>query len=283
MSIKEKDLDEDFIPLVNPPVKEGKNKTYCFAFKDRKLLLLDENGIFGIPDRDQLSDMRTDIIRQQYLGELGDISCFSMEINCPEEKSKKDSFFFAELRNLPDLLEYPLPFIAGKAVHIMEWDRNTQFCGRCGAATSLKKDERAKQCKECGYTVFPKISPAVIVMIEKDSRLLLARSPGFKPGMYSIIAGFVEPGETIEQAVVREIREEVGISVKNIRYFGSQPWPYPDSLMIGFTAEYMDGEIKVDGIEIEEAAWFAADEIPNVPGTDSISGQLISYFISKHS
>ena len=287
MNAYDRDWGQNFFPLVSPPRKEGKNGTYCFAFKERELLLLNENGTFRLPEIDEFSALGINVVRQQYLGEFNEISCYSMEITDFNSSSAggDDStvtYIYSGLRKLDNFLEASLSSIAGKAVHIMEWDKNTIFCGRCGSSTFPKDTERAKQCPECGFTAFPKISPAIIVLIEKGDRVLLARSPHFPQGRYSIIAGFVEPGESIEQAVVREVREEVGISVRNVKYFGSQPWPYPDSLMIGFTAEYLDGDIQVDGIEIEDAGWFLKDEIPNIPGTDSISGQLIAYFIRKH-
>ena len=142
-----------------------------------------------------------------------------------------------------------------------------------------KQDERAKRCPKCQLLSFPRLSPAIIVMVERGrKKILLARSPHFPTKMYSVLAGFVEPGETIEECVAREIKEEVGITVENIRYFASQPWPFPNSLMLGFTAEYAEGEIKVDGVEIAEAAWFSPDAMPAIPGRISISRRLIDYF-----
>jgi NAD+ diphosphatase len=144
-----------------------------------------------------------------------------------------------------------------------------------------KNDEVAKQCPQCGFVSFPRISPAIIVLVEHDGKALLARSPRFKEGLFSTLAGFVEPGETLENAVRREVKEEAGINVKNIRYFGSQPWPFPDSLMIGFTAEYACGEITVDNNEILDARWFSADNMPEIPGKISISRALIDWFLDR--
>ncbi|MDG6243170.1 MAG: NAD(+) diphosphatase [Methanolobus sp.] len=277
----------DFLPLVSPPQKKDSNRTYCFAFKDREMLLINDDTDIRVPSMEEIGQIAFSSVRTQYLGELNDISCYSMELDTRNADSifeePSAGFRFTPLMELTGLIEEPLAMLAGKAVHIMEWDRNSLFCGRCGSATSFKEDERAKQCSDCGFVSFPKISPAIIVLIEKEDKVLLARSAHFRPGLYSIIAGFVEPGESIEQAVVREVREEVGVSIKNLRYFGSQPWPYPDSLMIGFTAEFAEGEIEVDGVEIEDAAWFGMDEIPFVPETTSISGHLIRDFIKRHS
>jgi NAD+ diphosphatase len=164
---------------------------------------------------------------------------------------------------------------------MLEWDRGNRFCGACGAPLAMRSDVRAKECTACGRLVFPRISPAIIVAIERGARLLLARSARFAEELYSVLAGFVEPGETLEEAVYREVKEEVGITVKNIRYFGSQPWPFPDSLMVGFTAEYDAGEIAIDGEEIVAARWFAADQLPSIPGPISIARRLIDAFIEK--
>ncbi|WP_321428470.1 NAD(+) diphosphatase [uncultured Methanolobus sp.] len=301
MSSEETIKAPDFMPLVRPPEKDDSSDSLCFAFKNRELLLIGEEGNYRLPLMKEMEKLALPEIRTQYLGELIETSCYSMELDAlkdsgelvsevPFENSSvtdacdlSEKTCFVGLRELNGILGEKLAALAGKAVHIMEWDKNTVYCGRCGTETSLKEKERAKQCPKCGFTSFPKISPAIIVMIEKEDKLLLARSPHFPQGRYSIIAGFVEPGESIEQAVVREVMEEVGINIKNINYFGSQPWPFPDSLMIGFTAEHAEGDIKVDGVEIEDAGWYTKDEIPNIPGTNSISGQLIGYFIERHS
>jgi NAD+ diphosphatase len=187
------------------------------------------------------------------------------------------------LRQLFGLISDDLLTLAGRAIHLLYWDSTTQFCGRCGHTTLLKTDERAKECPQCGLINYPQLAPAVIILIEKDNEILLARSPRFKPKMYSVIAGFVEPGETLEQTVLREIREEVGIQVHKIQYFGSQHWPFPQSLMIAFTAEYLSGQITIDHREIEDADWFTIENLPPIPNKMSISRWLIDWFIEKHS
>ena len=144
-----------------------------------------------------------------------------------------------------------------------------------------KKDESAKVCSECGNIVYPRISPAVITAVFKGDQILLAHNRSFRNGLYSLIAGFVEPGETLEHCVKREIMEEVGIRVKNVRYAGSQPWSFPDALMIAFTAEYESGEICVDQVEIIDAGWYRMDAMPDIPSTDSIAGRLIRWYIEQ--
>jgi NAD+ diphosphatase len=145
----------------------------------------------------------------------------------------------------------------------------------------MSQAERAKECPQCGLLAFPRLSPAIIVLVQRRHELLLARPYHFPPGLYSVIAGFVEPGETLEEAVVREVREEVNLAIKDIRYFGSQPWPFPHSLMIGFTATHAGGEISIDDAEIEDAGWFKADALPTLPGKISIARKLIDWFLAK--
>jgi NAD+ diphosphatase len=141
-----------------------------------------------------------------------------------------------------------------------------------------KEDERAKVCQSCGNIVYPRIAPATITAVFRDGQILLAHNSNFRNGLYGLIAGYVEPGETLEQCVEREIREEVGIKVKNVRYLSSQPWPFPDSLMMGFTADYESGEITVDQCEITDAGWYKADKLPDIPSVDSIAGRMIRWY-----
>jgi len=181
-----------------------------------------------------------------------------------------------ELRQLWDQVDHPTWIAAGRAVQLVDWARTHRFCGRCGTATEDVAGLRAKRCPSCGLDAFPRLSPAVICLVERgDGTALLARGPQFAAGMYSCLAGFVEPGETLEEAVAREVREEVGIEVTAIEYFGSQPWPFPNSLMIGFTATWLSGDIDVDGTEITDAGWYSAEDLPGVPSSISIARRLI--------
>jgi NAD+ diphosphatase len=169
--------------------------------------------------------------------------------------------------------------VAGRAVQIVEWARTHRFCGRCATPTVLAPGERAMRCPECGLLAFPRLAPAMITLVTRgegaDSEALLARGAQFSLPMYSCLAGFVEPGESLEGAVEREVREEVGIAVKNVRYWGSQPWPFPHSLMLGFRAEYESGDIVCDPIEILDANWYRRGELPQIPPGISIARKLI--------
>ncbi len=171
--------------------------------------------------------------------------------------------------------------LAAFAASAVRYDQNTRFCGCCGTMTRPLSMERGKACPSCGLVVYPRISPAVIVLVTDPAtdRVLLARSPRFPEAMYSIIAGFVQPGETIEDAVRREVHEETAIRVRNIRYAGSEPWPFPDSLMIGFTAEYAGGTVTPDGTEVVSAGWFSRDDLPLLPDRVSISRSLLDLWI----
>lgn len=218
-------------------------------------------------------------VRHQALGTLDRIPCYSAEL--PDDAVPPDGYSFAGLRRLFGLLDDTMLGIAVRAKQIVAWDQTHQFCGRCATPTHLADDERARVCPACGLTNFPRIAPAVIVAVTKGDELLLARAQRFPQGFYSVLAGFVEAGETLEECVRREIREEAGVEVKNIRYFGSQAWPFPHSLMIGFTAEYAGGEITPDPSEIADAGWFRPDRFPQIPEKISIARSLIDWFVES--
>lgn len=172
--------------------------------------------------------------------------------------------------------------IAGRATQLWDWHSDNQFCGRCGGPMRLAPGERAMRCDIDGFLAYPRISPAVIVLVERDDgRVLLGRSGRWDTPMYSTLAGFVEAGETLEETVHREIREEVGVEVCDVRYFGSQPWPFPNSLMLGFTARWASGEIDIDNDEIVDAQWFGPDDLPEIPPKLSIARQLIDDWLGR--
>jgi NAD+ diphosphatase len=173
----------------------------------------------------------------------------------------------------------PLMGLASRAAQVLEWDRAHRFCGACGTPTELVPHERARRCPACRHTAYPRLSPAMMALVwrqhEGRGELLLARSPHYVPGVYSALAGFVEPGESLEECIHREVAEEVGLTVRNLRYYGSQSWPFPHSLMIAYTAEWAGGHIVKQADEIEDAQWFALDALPKVPPRFSIAGHLI--------
>ncbi len=171
--------------------------------------------------------------------------------------------------------------MAGRALQLLEWDETHRWCGRCGRPTVTGDASHVRTCSDCGLAHFPRLAPAVIVSVVDGDRILLARSPGLPKGIYSVLAGFVEPGETLEEAVEREVFEETRIRVGDVQYFGSQPWPFPHSLMVGFTARYASGTLAPDPAELEDAGWYDVDTLPTVSPRISIARALIDAFIAS--
>jgi NAD+ diphosphatase len=214
----------------------------------------------------------------QYLGHRGSGTCYAIEV--PGDLPLPEGLAYSGVRDLAGLIPDEELAIAGLAVQILEYDRTTRFCGRCGTATEPAGTERAKVCPSCHRVMYPRLSPAVIVLVRNHNAVLMVRGKRAAPGRYSLIAGFVEPGETIEHAVHREVREEAGIAIKNIQYRASEPWPFPHSLMLGFVADYDGGEIAPDGVEIESAAWFDRDHLPDLPPKLGITRALIDDWVA---
>jgi NAD+ diphosphatase len=252
-----------------------------FIFRGGKLLTQKESGCFTVPETSDLAGSGFSSSCAQYLGSLDGRNCFTTEST--DEFRPGENFEFRDLRSLFDVMERELLSIAGRANQLLHWDITHRYCGGCGRPTEDKPDERAKICTGCGLINYPRISPAVIVAVIREDRILLARNKQFRLPFFSVLAGFVEPGEKLEDCIEREIREEVGIRVRNIRYFGSQPWPFPNSLMIGFVAEHSEGEIRIDNSEIIEAGWFSRENLPAIPSKISIARQLIDWFIETPS
>lgn len=257
------------------------NNSYFFVFDSSKMLVIDMDGEVRIPKAEDFVNKNIYFNNIRYFGNLDGFECYCR--NKPDGFDLGANMLFKELRELGSIFDKKRFHLSCRGLHLLRWHEDNQYCSRCGSKAQDKEDEIARVCPECGYISYPRISPAIIVAIVNKDKLLLANNSRFKNGMYSIIAGFVEPGETFEECVIREVREEVGIEVRNIRYFGSQPWPFPDSLMIGFTAEYEGGEIREDGIEILHAGWYGVDELPKTPTGASIAGRLIKWFVENHS
>jgi NAD+ diphosphatase len=230
-----------------------------------------------LPDNALLLGMKPE--RTQYLGFLGDVPCYAAEV--PADFPVPEGFRVSGVRELYGTIADEDLALAAYAVRIIDFDRSTRFCGRCGHETRGLRTERAKLCTDCNKIVYPRISPAMIVLVKKEEQVLLASSPRFPPDLHSVLAGFVEAGENLEECVRREVQEEVGISITNIRYFGSEPWPFPDSLMVGFVADYAGGELNPDKDEIRSAGWFDRDNLPLLPSPMSISRALIDAWIRR--
>lgn len=229
-----------------------------YAFVERKLLV----GPDGVPRAAELHAPGA-----LYVGELDGAGCFAAALD-----AVPDGLTQLGLRDA--LAELPDAAVAGRAIQTLEWERDHRYCGRCGSATEPAGSEAARACPGCGATYYPRISPAVIMLVTRGAELLLARRVG--GSFWSCLAGFVEPGETLEEAVAREVLEEVGLEVAAVRYFGSQPWPFPGQLMVGFVAEAAPGELRLDDAELEEARWYGPDdELPPIPPPFTIARRLI--------
>jgi NAD+ diphosphatase len=270
---------ERFVASCNAPRRLDAPALW-FVFQGSQILVSPGDPWVEVPQARALADIGLAPLREQYLGTLGGVPCFTAEV--AETAAAPAGMKWSGLRALFGALDDTVFALAGRAFQIMDWDRSHQFCGRCGTPTKLKDGERSRQCPSCGQLHYPRIAPAIMALIRRGPEFLLARSPHFPPGMYSALAGFSEPGETLEQTLVREVREEVGIEVANIRYFASQPWPFPHSLMIAFHCDHAGGEITPDPAEIEAADWFALDRLPQaLPSPISISRRLIDATLAE--
>lgn len=260
-------VDPTFRPHVDPPADDIDADPLVVSVKGDHVHLGVGEAAAGDP------------ASQVYLGRLGDVDCWAVDVDGDDE---------------PDVVLTPLMalhasvseqewLVAGRAVQLVQWRRTHRFCGRCGAATERAPHDRAMRCRACGLLAFPRLTPAVITLVTRsDGRALLARNASWPVPMFSCLAGFVEPGETLEHAVAREVREEVGVEVGRVHYRGSQPWPFPHSLMIGYRAEYAGGDLEVDGEEIAEADWFDPTDLPQIPPRVSIARHLIDDWLAEH-
>jgi NAD+ diphosphatase len=190
-------------------------------------------------------------------------------------------FEFCDLRSLMGLFDAAQFRLACLAFQIIYWDRTTKFCGECGSETGYSSSERAKTCAKCSVSLYPVITPAIVVAVMNEDKILLAHNKKFADCVYSLIAGFVDHGESLEECVMREVMEETGVAVSDVKYFKSQPWPFPSTLMVGFTASYSGGEIKPDGIEITHAAWFGRGALPLLPRYGSLSRKIIDALMAE--
>lgn len=216
-----------------------------------------------------------------YLGRWQNVPCFAFIYSPELEIPPTSGLVSAGLRSRLGMVADELFSLGGRAQQLAHWHEFHRYCGRCGGATQLELHERVLACSHCGALYYPRIAPCVIGIVMREQTCLLAHNANFREGLYSVIAGFIEPGETAEQALVREIREETGIEVERLEYICSQPWPFPSQLMLGFVAHYKSGEIQVDGVEITDANWFPPHALPQVPPPCTISGKLIDVFLQR--
>ena len=252
----------NFEPAIQPP-ESATPLAWSFAFSQ---------GQFLWPaDSDALTPGPLPAAEHRhYLGRLGGADAWALELQTVPDGWRQESLRSAMMQ-MPAMHSG----LAGRAAQLLDWDRSHRFCGVCGTPTERLEHERARRCPACKHLAYPRISPAMMVLIWRPGEVLLARSPRFAKGTYSALAGFVEAGETIEECVMREAYEEVGVRITGLQYYGSQSWPFPNSLMIAFTARWESGDIVPEPGEIEDAQWFALDALPGIPPRFSISGHLI--------
>jgi len=274
---------------------QGTGSAYWFVFKADRLLVelgppsprpSDDPRVPGraswakLPLRKNNNPLWFEPARTLYLGHLSGTACWAAE--APADAAAPPAGMGWEgLRALFSVLDDAHFALAGRAIQLLDWDRSHHYCGRCGTPTEAKADERARVCPACKLSAYPRLAPAVMALVRRRGEILLGRSPHFPPGMYSALAGFVEPGETLEQCLAREVEEEVGVRVSQVRYFASQPWPFPNSLMIAFVCDWVSGEIRPQAGEIEAANWFKVLQLPRLPSNISIARRLIDAVVEE--
>jgi NAD+ diphosphatase len=259
-----------FVPALELP--DDWSGAITVVVREGKVVLLDEHPDDIAPGAPSL-----------LVGTLDGAACWAVDLDgdgVPDVVGRIDSEL-VPLMGLYGQVEDVRWTLAGRAVQLVEWERTTRFCGRCGTPTEPAPGERARRCPGCGLLAFPRLAPAVITLIERDGEALLARGRAFPVPMYSCVAGFVEPGEDLEDAVHREVREEVGVELADVRYIASQPWPFPHSLMVGFEATWGSGDIVIDETEIVDAQWFRPDDLPMIPPAMSIARTLIDRWLDR--
>ena len=230
---------------------------------------------------DELKWSGLDVNEKHFLGYLNDTPCFVVSVD--QKESTLENSEFLNLRSMLGRMPDNLFEVISRSIQIINWSNSHKYCGSCGEAMKQDTKERSMICDSCNaQPVYPRISPCVITLVHKKEEILLAHNVNFPDNFFSTLAGFIEPGESVENALKREVYEEVGVNVKNIKYFGSQAWPFPSQLMLGYYAEFDSGEIVPDKEEIDIADWFKIDNLPNVPPYNiSISGMLIENYIKN--
>ena len=256
-------------------------RKYWFVFCKGDLLLeKTSDGRYTIPYQEEAPTALKEWTNVHTITPFGDDDVRTYNIDGPV--TDNPCYEMCGLRATYNKLPHELYQIAGKCQEILYWDANTRFCGVCGGPMKMHT-EISKRCTHCGKEIWPLLATAIIVLIHREDKVLLVHARNFRGKFFGLVAGFVETGETLEEAVVREVHEEVGIKIKNIRYFASQPWPYPCGLMVGFTADYVSGDLHLQRSELDDAGWFDRDHLPPVPDKMSIARQLIDSWLEESS
>ena len=262
-----------------PPAQPAPGSAFWLPFAKGELLTpTANNGTLSLYRGTQSSLDALGLNAPLYLGTLGGVPCLAAEADPDDDLP--EGWTATNLRGLFGKLSEAQYSLAGYASQVLYWRRTSVFCPVCGHPTEAKDGDWGRKCPECGHVGYPHVSPATLILVHDGPRLLLAQKPGWGT-RWSILAGFVEPGESLEDCVRREVVEEVGVKLGAVAYAGSQPWPFPHQLMVGFTAEYAGGELNPDGIELERAAWFTRETLPDLPPPVSLSRQMIDRWSQK--
>jgi len=268
---------DEFESLAQVPAGQSHDNAWYFVVVGQEILCVSENGSPRPILADEMRWLEIEKHSEIFLGRYQGRSCFAVVASGRAQQG----YALLGLRAWLGRVAAPVFYLAGRAQQLADWERDHRFCGRCGTNMENHSVDRAKQCPGCGLMNYPRLSPSIIVLIRKGEEMLLARNANWPKGMYSTLAGFVEPGESIEQTVHREVFEEVGLRLTNLRYLGSQSWPFPNSLMLGFHADYASGDIVCQEGEIADAQWFHYSKLPGVPPVTAISRWLIDDFIDE--
>ena len=261
-----------------PPLQPPSGEAWWLLFQGGRVLVYADGDDLRLPRGgvELLENLLCD--QPVLLGTLDDVPC----VACPVRSTDLPASLRAiDIRELYGRCEDTLYAVVGYAAHLLAWQRTSRFCPACGGTTEASEGDWGRRCSACGFTRYPQLSPAILALVYDGEQVLLAHKPGWG-ARYSIIAGFVEPGETLEECVRREVEEEVGVQLGRITYAGSQPWPFPDQLMIGFMAEYAGGTLRIDEQELDDARWFHVDALPEIPAPLSLSRRMIDQWVAIH-
>lgn len=247
-----------------------------FLFSKNQLLLQKQNDQLIIPEGEKAPFPVSSVIEIPFSDDIS--SCRAAKLSAPVEES--DSFVMMDLRTSWSVLDEMDYLKAGKASQFLYWDKHSRFCPACGTPTEHQL-ANMKKCPACAYELYPVISPAILALVRKGEEILLVHARNFRGPFHSLVAGFLEPGETLEECVAREVKEETGLSVDNITFFGNQPWPYPSGLMVGYIVDYVDGEIKLQEEELSAGAFYTRENLPQLPNRPSLARQMIDWWLAE--
>ena len=270
-------LLEDFAP--DHRVPENTENSWHIVISDDEVLVIDGVHPWRPLNQDEWRWLGIERVAEHPLGLVGGVPIYACEVD--PDANNPDGYEFETLWSFLGQVDEPVFYMIGRAKQIVEWHRNHQCCGQCGERTTNTDADRSLRCNACRQLFYPRLSPSIIVLVTKGDELLLARNAHARGNFYSTLAGFIEPGESVETAVHREVGEEVGIQIRNLQYYSRQSWPFPNSLMLGFHAEYESGEFVLQEEEIADAQWFRYDNLPHRPAMASISGWLIDDFVRR--